>query len=346
MIRSEAIGAILVVSIIVSCTASKKMALSCPEPASHYKNNVTIRHNKKARSFIAFPVRNRKRNYFSKGNKTNQGSDKSVLIAHRTDAGKDEAFAIEIPDSNLFVKVGYTDNLYAATDYSDIPAKGSYPPVPIIEKEVADFSYDEKVYENVAILATIPSDQDVSDINYPGATLNPLVNETADNYTQDSVYLKNGIKASGKLLRKSKKEYRFQTLNGAIFNIPVNEVEKIVLGDNQTTIPQDQEKDRMKIHPLVVIGLVLTSAGLVGLPLGLLAGALDTLNFSAAPAIIAGCALLTGNILTAVGLRAIKNNPYRYRGKKLGKAGIIVEMVVAGIILLLTLLILFSAGAI
>ena len=46
--------------------------------------------------------------------------------------------------------------------------------------------------------------------------------------SQDTLYLKNGYKAVGKLLWQSKREYRFQTSEGLYFTFSPDEVEKIV----------------------------------------------------------------------------------------------------------------------
>ena len=45
---------------------------------------------------------------------------------------------------------------------------------------------------------------------------------------QDTLYLKNGYKAVGKLLEKSRTEYRFQSSDGIIFTFSPDEVEKVV----------------------------------------------------------------------------------------------------------------------
>jgi hypothetical protein len=45
---------------------------------------------------------------------------------------------------------------------------------------------------------------------------------------QDTLYLKNGSKAAGKLLEKSKTEYRFQTSDNVIWTFSPDEVEKLV----------------------------------------------------------------------------------------------------------------------
>ena len=59
-------------------------------------------------------------------------------------------------------------------------------------------------------------------------TLILLSTQANGQQSQDTLYLKNGSKAEGKLLRKSETEYKFQTSDGLIFTYSPDEVEKVV----------------------------------------------------------------------------------------------------------------------
>jgi hypothetical protein len=66
--------------------------------------------------------------------------------------------------------------------------------------------------------------------------------------SQDTLYLKNGYKAIGKLVGKSKTEYRFQTSDGILFTFSPDEVEKIVA--TQEIIMRKVNLDTLNIDQL------------------------------------------------------------------------------------------------
>lgn len=66
--------------------------------------------------------------------------------------------------------------------------------------------------------------------------------------SQDTLYLKNGYKAIGKLLGKSKTEYQFQTSDGILFTFSPDEVEKIVT--TQKMIMRKVDPDTLNIDQL------------------------------------------------------------------------------------------------
>jgi hypothetical protein len=59
-------------------------------------------------------------------------------------------------------------------------------------------------------------------------TLILLATQANGQESQDTLYLKNGSKAEGKLLQKSATEYKFQKSDGLIFTYSPDEVEKVV----------------------------------------------------------------------------------------------------------------------
>jgi hypothetical protein len=58
--------------------------------------------------------------------------------------------------------------------------------------------------------------------------LNLISFQANGQHPQDTLYLKNGYKAVGHLLEKSKTEYRFQASDGIIFTFSPEEVEKVI----------------------------------------------------------------------------------------------------------------------
>ena len=66
--------------------------------------------------------------------------------------------------------------------------------------------------------------------------------------SQDTLYLKNGYKAVGKLLGQSKTEYRFRSSDGLYFTFSPDEVEKIVIA--QKMIMRKVNPDTLNIDQL------------------------------------------------------------------------------------------------
>jgi hypothetical protein len=62
--------------------------------------------------------------------------------------------------------------------------------------------------------------------------------------SQDTLYLKNGYKAVGKLLGKSYTEYRFQASDGVLFTYSSDEVEKIVAANGKVNSNIQEEESK------------------------------------------------------------------------------------------------------
>jgi hypothetical protein len=99
---------------------------------------------------------------------------------------------------------------------------------------------------------------------------------------QDTLYLKNGYKAVGKLLGESKKECRFKTSEGIYFTFSPGEVEKIVIAPkmimrlvNPDTLNIDQLNLYMgKAVKMRNSGRALTVTGLGVMATGIVSGAI------------------------------------------------------------------------
>jgi hypothetical protein len=145
------------------------MALSCPEPASHYKSKTSLNHPRHIKKLYAVTQKDSKRKYsYSNKQQSNPASTQSESMSSTN-------------------KIEYKTNLYAAADNSVIPVEEVYSPALIPKDAVADFGPDEKTYERMDIIQLEPSHYEISFLKYPGAILNPFSNTFTNTQAQDSV---------------------------------------------------------------------------------------------------------------------------------------------------------------
>jgi hypothetical protein len=107
---------------------------------------------------------------------------------------------------------------------------------------------------------------------------------------QDSLYLKNGSKIGGKLLGKSRTEYKFQSSDGVLFTVSSYEIKKIIpaIDTANHMIIKNSKLDTLTIEQLNLYrdnalklrnaGKVLTLGGIGAGVTGLLVGAIITIK--------------------------------------------------------------------
>jgi hypothetical protein len=117
-----------------SCNTTKKMALPCPEPPSHYKSKTSLNHPRRIAKLYAIPQKDTKRRYsYSNKQHSNPASTQSESVSSTN-------------------KIEYKTNLYAGLDNSAVPVERTYSPTIIINDEVADFRNNEGIYKRVGLI--------------------------------------------------------------------------------------------------------------------------------------------------------------------------------------------------
>lgn len=327
----EPVMAFLVFSLLTSCAELKKMSLSCPEPVSKYPSKTAVHHYRKAKEFAVFFQKDNKRHSPSLRYKSSLQSAKSTKHAQNTEIKQIPSPA----ERNTGDNTEYTDNLYAKIDKSVIPVDGANSSILIFEDEVPDFGSGETVYERQEIIVKVYSDYIVPDLKYSGILLSPSPRQSVINQIQDTMYLKDGRKVTGKLVGRSRKEYTLQTSDGMVFVFASDYVEKIVVANTKLTGTEAPDSLGQKERRMIIpYGLI---AGIAGIPFSI-AGFVTLKGFFWLGPLLGVLAI----ILSSVSLRIIRRNPDKFYGKKPAIVGLIIGF--AGVVLAGILVLVMIAG--
>ena len=179
---------ILLFFIASSCSTTKKMALSCPEPASHYKSKTFLNHPRHNATLYAVSHRDSKRSYsLSKHtNQSNKKQNNSVNTADLHNMQQSSPASIDSDNVTATDKIDYKTNLYAAIDNSLVTIEETNLPTSAAKDEVADFGADGKIYERVDIIQIESSNYEISFLKYSGELLSHFSNTFTKTQAQDS----------------------------------------------------------------------------------------------------------------------------------------------------------------
>lgn len=250
---------ILVCLVSLSCSTSRKMALSCPAPARQHESNAALNHPRSIK-------------------KIHVGSQKNNKL------------------DNSFTRDAYR--------YTLKPDK------------VADRPDELNKKVGTGLVQTGAP-------GYPAASL-PIIPgadyEDTCAQAQDTLYLKNGTSAAGKLLRKTRTEYRFQRSDGVVFNFSADAVEKVIPETVVTPSPQMNQSNSQKTERLSLAGFI---AGFAGWLSALIPWALGLNNYpeSMLVFILPACTL-AGLIMSISALVRMKKNPADYKRKGWAVGGV------------------------
>jgi hypothetical protein len=322
----------LLFSFITSCSGTKKMSLSCPEPVSKYPRKTAVSHHQKVNHSSGYSQIDKK-HYYLLSDFTSHS--KEARSRKRVQTSVIKQIPSPVTETTTSCNPEYTNNLYAAADELFVQVNETFSPIAVPQDKVADFRSDEITYKGDSIIQIADFDYNMPNLNYSGVKANPFTHYAASLQTQDTLYLKDGSKVAGKLVGSSRKEYRLQSSDGMVFTFTSDFVEKIVVSNIPSTKTEGpdslvQEERRM----IIPIGLI---AGIAGIPFSI-AGFITMGNIFWLGPILGALAI----IQSSVSLNMIKKNPDKYYGKKPAIAGIIIGF--AGIVLTGILLLILIAG--
>jgi hypothetical protein len=313
---------ILLCFVAFSCTTSKKMAISCPVPASQHKNIAYLNHPRSFKKYqVVSPGKSRRSN--SKTKYTARSSEGMNMAIYSKDGLNKQTTSTGPERSAEQIHTDITGDeaiLYASLNNSLIPVEKSYPPDALPGIQVVDYGDTYALYERTDISLPEPLSKETRYSGYGAAILKPSLNGFTGIEAQDTLYLKNGTKVAGKRIRKSGQEYWLQSPNGMPFVFDADSVEKIVRKGAGATKVQSQESYIRKTNSLSVAGFLSNLAGLLSLTF------LGDFGYSH---IFPFCTL-AGLIMTIVAWRRMKKNPGQYKGKGWAIGGLFLG--VAGLI--------------
>lgn len=150
---------IVLIFIASSCSSSKKMALSCPEPASHYKSNNSLNHphNNKKLYTVSKRESNKSYNFSKQTSRPDRKRNNSANTLHGLNNQQVNPAPVQSPNVNDPNRSEYETNLYAEADHSANPADEIYLSALTNNDEFADFGNKETIYERAEILPVSPA---------------------------------------------------------------------------------------------------------------------------------------------------------------------------------------------
>lgn len=317
------------------------MALSCPELTGNYNSKTSLNHPRNNKNLYAVPKKNIKQSYSNSNHKSQSSQNQTNSVNTLDQLNKQQSNPASTQPENIIVanKIEYKTYLYARIDNPTVQIEELYSPASIHKDEVADFGFAETVYERADIIPIAPSNYKIADLKYSGTVLNPLTHLSANTQAQDTLYLKDGSKVVGKLVSKSKKEYKIQSSDGMVFSFTAALVEKVVLASDSSTNGQTKEGTEKVMEPYAKVGFIAALIGLTGnfifIPL-----ALYVSSGAAIGIIVSDIILLVGLVATLISMKKFKENPGKYKGKGLAKA----QLIIWGIVAVFALILLLASG--
>jgi hypothetical protein len=151
----KVISTIIVLIIIASsCSSSKKMALSCPEPANNYKSKTSLNHPRHKKNLFTVSKRESKNSYaFSKqASRTDRKHNNSVNNLHGLNKPQSNPASVQSGNVDVANRIEYEANLYAEADHSASPVEEVYFNASTNKGEFADFGNNEAIYERAEII--------------------------------------------------------------------------------------------------------------------------------------------------------------------------------------------------
>jgi len=237
--------------IAISCSTTKKSALSCPEPASRYSSNSSLNHDRNDKRILAASHRESKGNYSFNKHISKPNINKTFKILDGINRQPSSSPSTQSEIAGVSNKTEVKTNLYAEVSINNITNEEVNAPNSISEFEVADFKNNEAIYERADIIPT-------------------------------------------------------NVLGLGIDYLNTYEIISPFTTTQMVTIPQEYILAPPKVEGLSLAGMIVGLVGLLILPL--LFGTV-------------------GLVLSLIGLRRIKKNPDKYKGKGFAYAGIIIGCV-------------------
>ena len=270
----KVISTFIVLFIVASsCSTTKKMALSCPEPLRNYNNKTSLDHPRHNKKLHVVSNRNSKKSYsFRKpAFRLDTKRNKPPNIIEGFNKQQNNPASARSESVLVANNAEYKTNLYATAGNSALQLEGLYTITSVSEDEVADFGKSETDSKRVDI---IPVNVD------PGSEIN-------------------------------NPRYSDEMLS---FN-----------SRPTVTIPQEDTTMPKKMNRMALAGFI---SSLVALLLTILFISID------GPLLIPVLILAAGIVLSSIGLRQIKKNPEKHKGKELAIAGLIIGIVpfISGVI--------------
>lgn len=179
--KSVSIISILLL-VISSCTSSKKMAVSCPEPVSTYKSKAFKNHHRKAYKIHNHAQRQNQWDYSNKKNVADVRVDNSSKSIKNPNLIKST-----LPEKEEFNTSAseYFNNIYASID-QNIAQSLKTSTLSDIESTVSDFETTDPTYERIeAIPLKSPINSSITFKNHTDDILYPALNLSVSDQEQE-----------------------------------------------------------------------------------------------------------------------------------------------------------------
>jgi hypothetical protein len=323
----EVIGTAIVLFIIaLSCTTSKKMAMSCPVPSGQHKSRPSFNRTRGLKNYHVVSQRQAKRDHisarhttgsFRKQNKSDEVLNEPVWNPNATGAMKSDVFSAN-------GSTDYKADLYASLRGTLVKAEATCLHSTMPEAEVPDFENNDTVSERIVLNLYESSSFDDPGLNDHKAMTGALPDKFTNARGQDTLYLKDGTKAAGKVIGKSRKEVRFQRSDGPVFIFSRDEVEKIVIGTAVTTTSQSRTAEEKLTDNLSRAGFILTIAGYLSFLTAYL-GSLEL--FLWAFIFFLPVCSLAGLLISVAALRRMRKIPGKYKTKGIPVISLILSII-------------------